>query len=107
MTTNFYNVIITPTAYREISRIYEYITEDLCAENAAKRIMKKVEEEIQKLKYTPRMHQRIKKIDDLKRTYRRIVIKNYVLLYTIDEETRTVFISHMYYGGKNYIDNKF
>ena len=27
MTTNFYNVIITPTAYREISRIYEYITE--------------------------------------------------------------------------------
>ena len=61
MTTNFYNVIITPTAYREISRIYEYITEDLCAENAAKRIMKKVEEEIQKLKYTPRMHQRIKK----------------------------------------------
>lgn len=27
MTTNFYNVIIAPTAYREISRIYEYITE--------------------------------------------------------------------------------
>lgn len=41
MITNFYNVIITPTAYREISRIYEYITEDLCAGNAAKRIMKK------------------------------------------------------------------
>ena len=31
---------------------------------------------------------------------------NYVILYTIDESNDTVFISHMYYGGTNYINNE-
>ena len=38
----------------------------------------------------------------LKRTYRRIIIKNYIILYTIDEKNRKIFVSHMYYSGKNY-----
>lgn len=105
MDTNQYRVIITPTAYKEMNKIYNYITEDLCAENAARRLMEKVEEEVQKLKCAPKIHTEIKKFDELKRNYRRIVINNYVLLYTINEEENIVFVSHMYYGGRNYMDN--
>lgn len=43
MGTKQYKVIMTPTAYKEIDRIYKYIMDDLYAENAAKRLMKKVE----------------------------------------------------------------
>lgn len=49
--------------------------------------------------------QKLKKIDELKRRYRRIVIKNFVILYTIDEDNSVVYVSNMYYGGRNYIDN--
>lgn len=105
MDTKQYKVIITPTAYKEINKIYDYITEDLYAKNAAKRLMEKVEEEVQKLKYAPKIHTEIEKFDELKRSYRRIVIKNYMILYTIDEENNVVFVSHMYYRGRNYIDN--
>lgn len=105
MDTKQYKVIITPTAYKEINKIYDYITEDLYAKNAAKRLMEKVEEEVQKLKYAPKIHTEIEKFDELKRSYRRIVIKDYIILYTIDEENNVVFVSHMYYGGRNYIDN--
>lgn len=35
-----YKVIITPTAYKEINRIYDYILEDLYAEKAAKDLMR-------------------------------------------------------------------
>ena len=35
-----YTVIITPTAYREINRIYEYLEFELYAENATKELMK-------------------------------------------------------------------
>ncbi len=105
MDTNQYKVIITPTAYKEINKIYDYITEELYAENAAKRLMKKVEEEVQRLKYAPQIYTEIEKYDELKRNYRRIVINNYVILYTIDEENKIVFVSHMYYGRRNYIDN--
>ena len=107
MGTKQYKVIITPTAYKEINRIYDYITEDLYAECAASRLMQKIEQEVQRLKKAPRIHSKIPKYDELKRKYRRIVIKNYVILYTIDEENKTVYISHMYYGGRNYLNYDF
>ena len=102
MDTNKYKVIITPTAYKEINRIYDYIIEELYA---AKRLMRKIEDEIQKLKYAPRLHTEIEKCDELKRNYRRIVINNFIILYTIDEYNNVVFISHMYYGGRDYTNN--
>lgn len=107
MGTKQYKVIITLTAYKEINRIYDYITEDLYAECAESRLMQKIEQEIQRLKRAPRIHSKIPKYDELKRKYRRIVIKNYVILYTIDEENKTVYISHMYYGGRNYLNYDF
>ena len=105
MDTNEYKIIITPMAYKEINEIYDYITENLYAENASKRLMKKVEEEIQKLKYAPKIHAEIEKQDELRRIYRRIVIDNYIILYTIDTENKTIFIAHMYYGGRNYLSD--
>ena len=107
MDINLYKIVITPTAYKEMNKIYDYITDNLYAENAAKRLMRKVEEEVEKLKTMPKIHTKIEKVDGLKRTYRRIIVRNYVLLYTIDEKNKTVFVSHMYYGRKNYIDKNF
>ncbi|MCI8700358.1 MAG: type II toxin-antitoxin system RelE/ParE family toxin [Clostridia bacterium] len=104
MNTNKYKVIITPTAYKEIRKIYDYIAEELYAGNAAKRLMKKIEEQVHLLKHAPKIHTEIGKIDELKRNYRKIVINNYVILYTIDDNNMIVYISHMYYSGKNYID---
>lgn len=103
MGTKRYKVIITPTAYKEIDRIYDYIMEDLYAERAANKLMQKIEQEVKRLKSAQRIHSKISKYDELKRQYRRIVIQNYVILYTIDEENKIVYISHMYYGGRNYL----
>ena len=47
----------------------------------------------------------IDKSDELKRIYRKIVIKNFIILYTIDENNSVVYVSHMYYGGRNYLDS--
>lgn len=105
MDTKKYKVIITPTAYKEINKIYDYITDDLYAENAAKRLMNKVEQEVQSLKDAPKIYTEIEKFDELKRVYIRIVVDNYVILYTIDEDNEVVFVSHMYYGGRNYMNN--
>ena len=105
MGTDLYKVIITPTAYKEIRRIYEYISEDLYAEDGAKRLMRKVEEKVQSLKYAPKIYTSIEKVDELKRQYRRITIDNYIILYTIAEEINTVYVAHMYYGGRNYLEN--
>ena len=93
MTTNSYKVIITSTAVREINRIYEYIAEDLYAEKAAKELMGNLENNLLKLKEMPQIYTKIEKLDDLKRNYRRIVIKNFIVLYTVDEDKKITYIS--------------
>lgn len=105
MDINKYDIIITLATYEEINKIYDYITENLYAESAAKRLMKKIEQKIKELQYAPRIHIEVQMVDRLKRRYRKIVINNYIILYTIDEDNKIVFISHMYYSGRNYINN--
>lgn len=100
---NKYKVIITPTALKEIDKIYSYISKKLYADKAAKKLMKTVDEEIKKLKYFPEIHTELQKISELNKKYRRIVINNFVILYTIDKENKKVYVSHMYYGRTNYL----
>ena len=104
MDINPYKIVITPTAIKEINKIYDYIMYELKAQKAAKDLMRLVELQINKLKLQPKLCIEIEKIDDLKRRYRRMVVKNYVILYAIDEKKKVVFISHMYYGRANYLD---
>ena len=103
-TKDKYDVEFTQECRGEIKKIYSYIKEALYIENAAKRIMNKIEEAIKNLSYTPRIYVEINRYSGIKRIYRRIIIDKYVLLYTIDEETKKVYISHMYYGGSDYIN---
>ena len=105
MVTNQYKVIITPTALKEMNRIYDYILADLYADIAAEDLMNLVEEKIQNLKYAPKIYAEIEEFDELRRRYRRIVVNNYVILYTIDEDNAVVYVTHMYYGSKNYLNN--
>lgn len=99
-----YNVEITGECKKEIRKIYNYIADSLDAEKAAQDLMRKVEEFTSNLAYAPRIYAEIDKYKDTKRVYRRIVINNYVLLYTIDETEKTIYVSHMYYAGSDYLN---
>ena len=46
----------------------------------------------------------IEKTDRTERQYRRMIVNNYVILYTIDELEKIVYIAHIYYGERNYLD---
>ena len=56
------------------------------------------------LENSPRMCTEIEKIDRTERQYRRMIVNNYVILYTIDELEKIVYIAHIYYGERNYLD---
>lgn len=98
-----YEIEFTEDCRDEIKEIYKYISEDLVEREAAKRLMKKMKKAVMDLAEAPRIYTEIEKKDRRKRDFRRIVINNYVILYTIDEEKKTVYISHMYYGKRNYL----
>lgn len=53
-------------------------------DNVAKRLMTEVTDRVLDLANAPELYMKIGKVDRLKREYHRMVVKNYVILYTID-----------------------
>ena len=100
-----FEIEFTEDCRDEIREIYKYISETLVANYAAKRLMKKMRKTVMDLAESPNLYAKIEKKDKRKMDFRRIVINNYVILYTVDESKKTIYISHMYYGGQNYMNN--
>lgn len=100
-----FEVEFTNECIEEITEIYEYISNNLKEENAAKRLMTEVTDRVLDLADEPELYMKIGKVYKLKREYHRIVVKNYVVLYTIDFEKRKVYISRMIYGKRNYFNS--
>lgn len=98
-------IVFTNDCKQEMNDIYNYMSNNLYSPKAAKELMNKVETTIQRLKDIPKAYMTIKKYNELEMEYRRIVINNYVIIYTISEEKNSIYIVHMYYGGSNYFKN--
>lgn len=100
-----YNVKLTEEFIEEIEEICQYIEEKLKNIDASNRLREKIMYNVLLLENTPQMFAEIEKFDKTERQYRRFVVNNYIVLYTIDEDKKDVYISHIYYGARNYIDN--
>ena len=98
-----YEIEFTEDARDEIREIYEYISKNLVNEDDAKRLMRKMRKNVMDLAESPKIYAKIKKKDRMKREFRRMVVDNFIVLYTIDENKKTIYISHMYYGRRNYL----
>lgn len=97
-----YRIKFTEQCIEEIENICGYLNEKLKMENASIRLRTQIMKKVKQLINNPEMYITIKKKDRTKRTYRKIVINNYIILYTIDYVEGIVYISHMYYGEQNY-----
>ncbi len=99
-----FEVEFTDACIEEMTENYEYISHNLKEDNIAKRLMTEVIDRVLDLANAPELYMKIGKVDRLKREYHRMVVKNYVILYTIDFEKRKVYISRMIYGRRNYLN---
>ena len=104
--TNFseeqYKIIFTNESMKDMENISNYISEILYAPNSAKKLMQKVHNSIDNLRYMPKVYRVIKSYPRLQMEHRRIVINDYVIIYTVNEKEKVVYIINMYYGRSNY-----
>lgn len=98
-----FEVEFTEQCIEEMTAIYDYISIQLKEDKATQRLISEVNAKILELAKVPELYMKIGKVDRLKREYHRMVVKSYVVLYTIDYEKRKVYISRMIYGRKNYL----
>lgn len=87
-----YRINVSKTFIEQIYDILEYINKDLKNSKASSRLRKKIKESFKQITRFPKIYPRIDKKDRDNRVYRRIPIYNYVILYTIIEKDRTIFI---------------
>ena len=101
--TETYKVIILEECIEEMKQIYDYIANNLKSNKSAEKLMEEVRAKILRLANTPRLYPRIGKHNRLNKIYRRIIIQNFIVLYTVDDNQKFVFISHMFFNRKNYL----
>ena len=97
-----YHVNITKNAEKELTEIYEYISGVLKTEIAASNFVKLTEKKINGLSLFPYSYMEVI-IKPRNTIYRKLHVKNYLVLYLILEENKRIDIVHIYYGRRDYL----
>lgn len=96
-----YKVMLYPRAFRDIDSIYAYIAlEKLVPENA-KSQTDRIWAALETLDSFPSAHQDRQVGKYAGRGYKQLLIDNYVAIYKIDEQNKTVYIVTVQYQGRN------
>ena len=98
-----YSIKLADQFLDEFEEICDYISNKLKNIDASNRLREKVIYNVLLLENSPKMCTEIEKTDRTERKYRRMVVNNYVILYTIDEPKKIVYVAHIYYAGRNYL----
>lgn len=96
-----YDVLMSPFAKADIAEIGDYITKTLLAPETARTFLRSLVKEIDSLSQMPA---RIRPIDRKPwNTYgiRRLLVKNFYIYYTIDEDKRHVYVLNIIYSKRD------
>jgi len=98
-----YKIEFTLLAKEDLNSIFEYISQTLGAEQAAKDHMREFETKIMNLKELPGKGSLVQNETLSTLGYRKIHVKNYVVIYSIEELNKTVTILRVFYEKSDYI----
>lgn len=98
-----YHVELSIQAKNDYKKIISYLKNNLSEPSIASKYLELINNELQTLAYLPYKHSIID--DDMLKNlkYRKLIIKNYIAFYRINEEEKIVEIHRILYGSSNWI----
>ncbi len=99
-----YKLIVTELAHEDLDEIVSYIAVNLSNKIAAASFLDEVEKCYSYLKSNPWIYEKCLNSHLEKEGYRRVPIKNYLLIYKIEEEIKTVSVMRFFYGAQDYLN---
>lgn len=96
-----YDVKLNPRAFRDLDDIFEYIALEKLSPENAKGQTDRIKKKLKTLETFPQAHQERMEGRYASKNYRQLIIDNYIAIYRIDEETKTVHIVTIQYQGRN------
>ena len=97
-----YAVTISLAANNDLDEIFSYIANTLYAEQSAVNLMNEIQDMILSLGEMPERFNFALDSTLAEKGYRRVTVKKYVILYTVDEDTKTVNVARIFHGSMNY-----
>lgn len=97
-----YNVEILPVARKDMLETVSYISIQLANPKAASDLSDELTKKINSLARHPYINPPYIPIRPLKHDYRKLIVKNYIVFYWVDEETETVTVARVIYCKGNY-----
>ena len=98
-----YHVIISEAAEMDMKEIAGYISDELNSPQAALDLMYEIQRQILELRQMPKRFALVTNDELANRGIHLIPIKNYLVFYVVDEQTKTVNIVRIIYGRRDWI----
>ena len=95
-----YDVYVTKTADFEMFKAVDYIANELHSPIAAEELMTRFERAIAGLSEMPEIHSPVLQADG----YRKILVKKYIMFFTVDGLNKTVNVERVLHSSQNWID---
>lgn len=100
---NEYEVKVTRQALEQMKAIIHYISYDLMAPEAAQNLLNDLKSAIMKLSVLPKRHSLIEEEPWRSEGVRKIVVKNFLVYYWVDDENNKVQITAVIYSKRDQI----
>ncbi|MCL1820990.1 MAG: type II toxin-antitoxin system RelE/ParE family toxin [Oscillospiraceae bacterium] len=97
-----YKAKMSPVAREDLFNILDYIENQLDAPVAAADFYEIFEKCVDNLESNPYIYEVCRAEHLKKRGYRRAIVKNYLVLYTVNEDKKIVMIHHVVFGARDY-----
>lgn len=98
-----YKIYFTEDFKADLNKTFNYFSEELYSPAAAEKLLKEIDSRISFVSENPFMYPLCP--DWLSTAgLRKIVVKNYILVYTVNEDDEIVNFVNLFYGKQNYID---
>ena len=99
-----YEIKLSIKAKDDLKSIVLYIKNNLNEPAIANKYAKIIREEIKTLEYSPQKFAVIddRSVKDL--NFRKLIIKNYIAFYRVNEENKVVNVERILYGASNWIN---
>ena len=97
-----YTLEYLPIAMRDMVDIAKYISQKLSNPIAAERLTNEMIESANKLTEFPYINPVYHSIKKIKKEYRRLIVKNYIMFYYVDESRKLITVARVIYAHRNY-----
>lgn len=97
-----YNLEYLPVARQDMIDIVRYISQDLKNPGAADRLAEELVEAIENVLIFPYASPAYQPIRSLKYEYRKILVKNFLIFYRVDEGKKLVTVTRVLYAKTDY-----